>query len=347
MLKKQDWLLQDIPQNNSQETTKTHRKNENSEHACICDIFSQGVIDEVPEAYQEYKKTIIPLKRSWNDEIIIYKNYTKIKACRQGFSGGGDRSVIKGFSSNSRRRMIQLMASLEDYPNFWLDFTYPDEVVKDLTKDERGLKSARDMKELQRFLDRKYKTMLYVWKKEYVKRKSGALIGQYVPHFHVLLKHESVNQNNYNIHCIRIQLEWLRIIGANKIEKACKVATNAKSYRWLKNKKMAQIYVSKYVAKTERNIGFKTGRIWGHSSDLKIIEGIKIKLTDWEAMKVRRTLRGFLGKNKRKKILFNLLQQNTKSAWLLIKDETVKRILNLIANEYSQERYLSFPAIQT
>jgi len=307
------------------------------EHACICDIYSQGKLDEVPEAYQEYKKTIIPIKRSWNDELILYPYYTKLKACRQVFTGGGDRGNIKGFSKKARTRMIQLMASLEEYPNLWLDGTYPDEVMKELLPDERGLKSARDMKELKRFLEKNYKGIIGVYKKEYEKRKSGLLIGQYVPHFHMLLKHNAINQNNYIEHCIRIQLEWLRIIGAIKIDKARKVATNRNSYRWLKNVKMAQIYISKYVAKGHRDLGFKTGRMWGRIRNLKTVEGIHLKLTDHEAIIVRRLLRGFLGKGKRKKILFDLLRNYTKSVWLLIKAETVIRILNFIANEYETD----------
>jgi hypothetical protein len=88
--------------------------------------------------------------------------------------GGGRRGYIKGFSKNSRRRLLEMIASVKrdaDLPNF-MTLTYP----ANFPTVERA---KRDLKVFLQRLDRAYPGSGYIWKLEPQER--GA------PHYHLLV----------------------------------------------------------------------------------------------------------------------------------------------------------------
>lgn len=88
--------------------------------------------------------------------------------------GGGRRGGIKGFSRNSRRRLLGLIASVKrDAPlPCFVTLTYPNDYPT-------VEKAKRDLKVFEQRLKRKYPEAGYIWKLEPQKR--GA------PHYHMLL----------------------------------------------------------------------------------------------------------------------------------------------------------------
>jgi hypothetical protein len=283
--------------------------------ACKCHIFSQR--------YIEGEKT---------DYILLNQNLVQIKVRAQAANiipPNAQRGNITEFSSNSRSRMIQRMACLERYPNVWQDFTFPDDVMKGKTITERAVYSSKVMKKFKRQVEKKYGNNVNgIWRREWEDRKSGELEGERCPHFHCLLEFKGIGENRFRAICYELAKIWVQATGT-KHEKALAVATNKKSYRYLGSKKMAQVYVSKYVAKEQHDNpeDFSYGRFWGYVGQPEFADEEAIALTDAELTLLRRFLARYVGKKKR---FARKITNKDTGSWLLVGRNTVKRLLEYI-----------------
>ncbi|MFZ5562868.1 MAG: hypothetical protein ACOZBW_02375 [Thermodesulfobacteriota bacterium] len=314
-------------------------------HACTCRIFSQR------------GQNIQDSGQNW-DYLEVNENYTKLKSgVQQGQeTPGGKRGKITGFTDAARSRMIQRMASLKQYPSFWQDFTFSDDVMTGRTAAERAEFSSYCMKEFKRAIEKRFKIWGF-WRREWEKRKSGTLKGESVPHFHVLLGGDRISERNYRSICVQLASLWVSITGT-KNESALRVALNPKSYRWLTNKKMAQRYVSKYVAKRAHHMkcsdcGYvwlkekppkicpccgsdkidkdiiSLGRYWGKIGKPEFAETKTVLLTNHESLMIRRLFRRMV----KSPHLQKLFKCRYAGGWLLINRETVQRMLDYILDE--------------
>lgn len=175
---------------------------------------------------------------------------SKNRQCEQ--VGGGRRGGIKGFSRNSRRRLLELIATMKresELPNF-ITLTYPE-------KFPTVERSKRDLKVFLQRLERKYPEIGIIWKLEPQER--GA------PHFHLLAW--GVDTPSLLKHVIR---SWYEIAGDGDINhlkfhsgllhgsQPC--VSKVRSFRGV------WAYAAKYLGKTFEVAGWSetwTGRFWG------------------------------------------------------------------------------------
>lgn len=213
-------------------------------------------------------------------QLVITPFYAVVKRIYTHFGNpfkpGGKRGVIRGFSSESRRRLIRYLLSLEEAPKVMITLTYPGEWPKDPREWKRHLHNFR------RELERKFPECWFVWKLEFQKR--GA------PHFHLL----GDFRKNVPFAQLRrwVSYVWYRIVGSGD-EKHFKAGTNIE---FLDGKKKVRMYVSKYVNKEdclrdeEGNL-IPVGRWWGKFGKLPAQWKLYYELDHPEFVMIRRIVR--------------------------------------------------------
>jgi len=290
-----------------------------SDSACKCHIFSRGRIEGEKADYLLLDQNVIQLK----------------VASQQGLQLGavGDPDCKRGnityFSKGARKRMIIRMAQLRRYPNIWQDFTFADDVMEGLTISERAVFSSNCIKRFKRWISSTYPKMAGFWRREWEPRKSGSLRDDKCPHYHTLIDYD-IPKHKMQAICLSLAAKWVEITGTNH-PAALAVAQSSKSYRWLDSKKMAQVYVSKYVAKEQHDNpdGHSYGRFWGMIGNPDFAEQEVEILSNSEALMVRRFLRRYVKTKKMKQLIKNNLTGN----WLLIGRETIKRLIDYVRKE--------------
>jgi len=169
---------------------------------------------------------------------------------------GGTRGTVKAFSDASRRRMLRLIAKLEQTRKpLWFDLTYPDEFYNDRI-DGKRLKESHLKKFFQR-LQYIYPEVAVIWKLEYKARKTGLHVGVMFPHFHMLVwgLHD---EYLYDLRQLVARM-WWEVCGklsGDHLEAGTSVS-RIKSYRgvfW---------YASKYMSKEVEEEVSEVGRWWG------------------------------------------------------------------------------------
>jgi len=105
------------------------------------------------------------------------------------FGGGSRRGAIRGFSRSSRRRLMRKSAMVDwsACPTYFVTLTYHDDFPVDYRDGTADLKAWR--KRLDRAFGRMFGSSFVgaLWRREWVQRKSGAFMGHWVQHFHVIL----------------------------------------------------------------------------------------------------------------------------------------------------------------
>ena len=104
----------------------------------------------------------------------VYPNMVKVTT--SGFDapmGGGARGEITGFSSDSRKRMLEMINMLEFRRVIFVTLTYPAVFPED------GKQVKEHLRRFRARVEKKYGKLRIVWRMEYQKR--GA------PHFHLII----------------------------------------------------------------------------------------------------------------------------------------------------------------
>ncbi|MBV8801900.1 MAG: inovirus-type Gp2 protein, partial [Gammaproteobacteria bacterium] len=210
--------------------------------------------------YITYKE---PCQVTQDVEVEVYADMVKIKREMQYMQKGGNtRKECKGFSDDSRRRLMQKMSmwNLNGLSLLFVTLTYPGIYTEDWEV------WKRDVDTFIKRLERKYEvTVGCLWRIEFQKR--GA------PHFHMIL---ATNKECKSIVVFRAQIQqmWADIVrdgylmSGGKIEqyeqhynKHLKAGTGVEE---VKGRKQLMSYVSKYVAKnTNIKAPDNFGRNWG------------------------------------------------------------------------------------
>lgn len=279
--------------------------------ACIESIFKHGLQDS--NIYDD---------RAFIEILPGMVNYRELGETQPGpVNQTSKRSFVFQFSRKSRSRMIKAIASFEYSPRHWQDFTFPDEVLKDLSVEERAEFSSEVLNYFKIWLRRHDSLIWGIWRRECEDRKSGQLIGQECPHFHALLGHPHLQEKDFEEKARRFARVWVLCVmqvyekrlrkKGIKIDaqeygnislKAFKVSLNKNSYRWIDSPKMAMIYVSKYVAKVEdHNERIRRGRFWGYIGDPPFAEKVTLRLLPSEATMLKRLFRKKMKSNMKSK----------------------------------------------
>jgi len=198
-----------------------------------------------------------------------------------GKRGGGRRGKVKGFSRQSRLRMMRMASKLKNAKRpLFITLTYPDEF--------EGQVDGNEIKEVQ--LKNFWKRMKYqwqeiscLWKLEYEERKSGRRIGELYPHIHLLVW----GLYTVDMEEVRelVRNAWWEVCGELSVNHL-KAGTRVER---LRSHRGTMSYISKYVGKgsdQELNVG----RWWGVKGRINLPLARKIVID-------------FLNKEKYKKVI--------------------------------------------
>ena len=209
----------------------------------------------VPLSKAHIRPFLVPVVKNELPNVKYYKGAslfrsTKSRKCQA--VGGGARGGIKGFSRNSRRRLLELIACVKrsaELPQF-VTLTYPE-------KFPTVERAKRDLKIFFQRLNRRFPEVGYIWKLEPQKR--GA------PHFHILVWGiDTIDlfswtvKNWFNIAGDGDKNHFLFHAGVLPGSKPC--VSKVRSFRGVWS------YAAKYLGKTFEvaDWGSKwTGRFWG------------------------------------------------------------------------------------
>jgi hypothetical protein len=304
--------------------------------ACIYDIFSNGHNDN----------------NDLLEKLIVSEGVTKIKrdfivSEKEGFllggggCGGGRKCEVVTFSRKSRRNLMIKLAEMKSIFEFWQDFTFADDVMEGLSVKERAKFTSRVLKAFKLWIDREKYKIQGVWKREWRPRLSGFLQGQYIPHFHMLYSIEGFSEKDYLSLALLFAQKWVEFTGTKNYKKALQVAQHPRSYRLIKSRKQANLYVSdrKYISKYGEYVSEESiGRNWGYIGNPEFAENETFYLNMSEMTLLRRILRNFVRRNK--KNFKRLIVEKYSRFFIFIERLTVHRILEWI------ERNRMFRAVE-
>jgi len=194
--------------------------------------------------------------------------------------GDARRGAVTIFSKASRRRLLRLLAKLDqkDRPIFGT-ITYPDEFPEGI---EGQKKIKRDLDNLGKRFRRKFPNGVFIWKLEYVARKSGENAGKVAPHFHLLIWGASFADLK-----AWLSKAWYQVVGSED-EKHLRAGVRVE---YLRSWRGVMYYASKYIAKIdEASVPEGAGRFWGVvGRDYLPLSGVVvIALTALQAIKATR-----------------------------------------------------------
>lgn len=244
--------------------------------------------------------------------VNIHADLLKVKSLAavgslvpQQKSGGGLRGIISGFSSQSRMRLLQFMASIRSEEHMvFLTLTYPDEFpVDDVDAWLANFEAFR-----HRF-ERRFPNYRVIWRKEMKTRLSGENKGKKAPHYHMLIFTDMQKE-------VDIKTEYVQNRGL-MIEKTVS-AISAIIERWAlsawdeivdsgdenhaihgafavacRNRRHAYKYLSKYIAKVEQD-DLAVGRRWGRIGTFDIEPSLTCVISKKEFTELLRMARAWM-----------------------------------------------------
>lgn len=134
-------------------------------------------------------KVHIPPRNKNGGILEVYRNASYMELTSrlagsrpEGEKVGGKRSEIEDFSPASRRRMLALLAKVDNSQVPWfVTTTYPDEFERYAWD---GEEIKRHIEMMSKRLERRFPGCSVVWKLEFIARKSGKRKGEIAPHIH-------------------------------------------------------------------------------------------------------------------------------------------------------------------
>lgn len=162
-----------------------------------------------------------------------------VKVSRGGLAqGGGKRGAISGRSSQSRRRLLDTLHSVNRtaYDGaLFVTLTYPDDV------EPKPEKVHRDLDCFAERLRRLYPLSAVVWSQEPKPRKSGLHVGKIYYHYHLITFGVQVLDPAW------LSRVWFEIVGSDN-QKHLAAGTQV---QLLRDAKQGIAYVAKYLSKDE------------------------------------------------------------------------------------------------
>jgi hypothetical protein len=125
--------------------------------------------------------------------------------------------------------------------------------------------------------------------------------------------------------------KWVEFTGTKNYEKALQVAQHSKSYRLIKSRKQANLYVSdrKYISKYGEYVSEESiGRNWGYIGNPEFAENETFYMNQSEMVLLRRILKKFVRKNKTR--FRQMIVKKYSRFFVFIDRSTVHRILEWI-----------------
>jgi len=131
----------------------------------------------------------------------------------------------------------------------------------------------------------------WIWRLEYVTRKSGVNVGKYYPHYHLLVWGIGIPDVDFRAW---VAINWYEVCGS-VVAKHLNAGTGVERIR---DNKGVFIYASKYLAKVngdQEGLPGKPGRFWGvvYLENIPFVKAILCELREEEAVKLIRYMRRY------------------------------------------------------
>ncbi len=201
--------------------------------------------------------------------------------------GGGLRGEVMEFSRASRRRMLDLLNSInrEQVPSpLFITLTYPDEF------EGSGEVWKAHLKAFDKRLVRRWGDAAVIWRLELMDRKTGKNAGKIAPHFHLLVFLEVEPSEMYSW----LSRAWYEVVGSGDDRHLLAGTRVERMHSW----RGVLSYASKYMAKPEQLVGGvdSPGRFWGvRRRNLLPVEIVKVNIRPEDAVRIRRHMARYAG----------------------------------------------------
>lgn len=231
--------------------------------------------------------TSCPISHNWplcDFSVEIYAGLCKVKRAEPvtGNKGGGLRAAVSAFSAQSRKRMLERMASARSIDSgYFCTMTYPGDFRWSWQECKAHLATLR-----KRIL-RKFPQARVLWRMELKLRLSGVSIGECAPHFHFLIYGLPMGKAD--------KLEvWLTenwdVIANNEWEEDDILRCDVQE---IISRKATMGYVGKYTAKIDDGINVGFGRHWGFFGNWDFSMSTAWKLNQLELIQFKRLCRSW------------------------------------------------------
>jgi len=228
--------------------------------------------------------------------LAVHAGMLRIHHPRSGLAEfppvGAIRGTVKGFSRASRKRMIEMLASIRGAGSMmFATFTYPDSFPQDPSTWHHHFEALRDR------LEEHFPQWRAIWRIELMNRKSGENFGALAPHWHLLifLPGAQFGPDALNIAATMaagvLRQMWYEIVASGD-ELHLLHGVDVSPVRSIRH---AMSYVSKYIAKTCPD-GLEIGRRWGRIGRFDTSASITVKLTLDEYVVMKRMVRNWMRK---------------------------------------------------
>jgi hypothetical protein len=191
------------------------------------------------------------------------------------------RGMIKGFSKQSRRRILRIVATIKriEKPVF-VTCTYPDNFPTE------GAAMKTHLTKFFKRITRAFPGAIVLWRLEPQKRKSGTNKGEIAPHYHMLIWKVPFGKL-----WEWIPVNWYEVVNSGD-EKHLLAGTRVEPVRSVHG---VLNYTSKYICKSLEFVVEGWGRYWGiiNRDDFKTIQGksVSVQIDSRTAMTVLRYMR--------------------------------------------------------
>lgn len=201
------------------------------------------------------------------------------------------RGQITGFSAKSRKRMIELLASIREAPDLFCTMTYSDDCATMSPEIFRPHFEA-----FRRRLEYYYKDIKIIWRLELEDRKSGTKFGQILPHFHLLIWLPEMSDTQKQAILFNSGEIW-RVMWHEIIKSTSEAHLRQYGLQLapIKSRKHAYSYASKYVAKVD-NDQLSIGRRWGRIGKFDTGPLLEIEINEREYVQFKRLVTSYLSK---------------------------------------------------
>jgi len=189
------------------------------------------------------------------------------------------RGKIHGFGRRSRSRVVRKIMGIDwaACPVHFVTLTFPDDVAL-----EEWPQFKRWLKAFEKRLERAFgKGIGGFWRQEWVRRKSGAHVGKWVPHFHVCLFWNDRIPPSLDGLRRWVARAWAEVVGSTDPNHG-KAGTQVLRAKNVKGPDMGKLlsYLSKYMGKIQKHtvVDFETGevletgRAWGFWGRVPFVE---------------------------------------------------------------------------
>jgi hypothetical protein len=233
-------------------------------------------------------------KTDFKEILLVYPNMVELRPVNkitypEKRSNPGRKGNVTEFSYKSRKNFIKRFCKIISEFRVWLDLTFADDVMQVKTVVEKKIVSNKALNRFRRVFLREYEDYGIVYKREWMKRKSGELIGDFVPHFHTFLACPSLSENELFDLAKGLARIWVEATKTEQTEKALSVAIHKNSYRLIADRDQAIKYATKYVTKPgEFQTDESIGRSWGTIGKIEIGKAEIMELTPAEAKVIRK-----------------------------------------------------------